>query len=50
MVYYSGGAWSKGGFATLADWTAYVADFAARLQSPLKTSVKDCCGTESCEH
>ena len=50
VVYYSGGAWSKGGFATLADWTAYVADFAARLQSPLRTSVKDCCGTESCEH
>ncbi|MBQ9200895.1 MAG: DUF4861 family protein [Bacteroidales bacterium] len=49
VTYYSGGGWNKGGFATLDDWTACVADFAARLQSPLKTSVKDCCEADHCK-
>ena len=40
VVYYSGGAWSKGGFETLDDWTAYVATFATRLQEPLQVKAE----------
>ena len=38
FAYYAGGGWSKGGFADNAAWNTYVADFAARVASPIKVS------------
>lgn len=39
-VYYTGGGWSKSGFATPADWFGYVKDFAVRVQQPLAVTIK----------
>ncbi len=44
FVYYSGGAWSKGGFENIQAWSQYMADYAARLQQPIKVK------TSFCEH
>ena len=41
LVYYAGYGWKKAGkFNTQKDWNNYLADFAARIQSPLEVSVK----------
>lgn len=39
IAYYAGFGWSKNGFATVEDWDRYVAQFAARLKTPLEISV-----------
>ncbi|NLB01764.1 MAG: DUF4861 domain-containing protein [Bacteroidales bacterium] len=43
FVYYSGGGWSKGGFQDLAAWTAYMKDFALKLNEPLQISLRTAC-------
>lgn len=42
FVYYSGGAWSKGGFENIQAWSQYMADYAARLQQPIKVCTSYC--------
>jgi hypothetical protein len=42
FVYYAGAGWSKGpDFPTAASWNAYLKSFAARLNSPLRVTVKE---------
>ena len=55
MMYYSGGAWSKGGFADLNEWADYLDRYAQRLASPLKVCAGNCCEkghdeAEGCQH
>lgn len=38
-VYYTGGGWSKGGFAAVADWFGYVSAFASALRQPLTVTI-----------
>jgi|WetSurMetagenome_2_1015567.scaffolds.fasta_scaffold18216_4 unsaturated rhamnogalacturonyl hydrolase len=38
--YYVGAGWSKAGFADSAAWGTYLAEFAARLKSPLRVTIK----------
>lgn len=40
LDYYIGAGWSKNGFTDAAAWQAYLAEFAARLKSPLRVTVK----------
>lgn len=39
VAYYAGFGWSKHGFRAVQDWDRYVAQFAARLRSPLEVIV-----------
>lgn len=39
VAYYAGFGWSKNGFPTVEDWDRYVAQYAARLRSPLEVTV-----------
>lgn len=40
LRYYAGAGWSRAGeFASQADWNAYVREFAARVQAPLRVTV-----------
>ena len=39
-VYYWGSGWSKAGIDSYADWQKYLADYAGRLDSPLKITVE----------
>jgi hypothetical protein len=41
VEYYAGAGWSKSGFADSAAWGAYLAEFAARLKSPLRVTIKE---------
>lgn len=42
FVYYAGAGWSKGlDFPDAATWNAYVKSFAARVNSPLRVTVKE---------
>jgi len=38
--YYVGAGWSKSGFDDSAAWQVYLAEFAARLKSPLRVTIK----------
>ncbi len=53
FVYYSGGAWSKGGFENIEAWAAYMAHYAACLQQPLQVKMDiaaaSTCG-KNCKH
>ena len=40
FTYYWGAGWTKWGFENLAAWNAYVADFTAKMKTPLRVSVK----------
>ncbi|MBO5819456.1 MAG: DUF4861 domain-containing protein [Bacteroidales bacterium] len=42
FVYYSGGAWSKGGFENIQAWSQYMADYAAKLKQPIKVCTSYC--------
>ncbi|MCD7973871.1 MAG: DUF4861 domain-containing protein [Candidatus Azobacteroides sp.] len=40
LVYYNGVGWSKAGFNSEEEWVTYVDQFAEKLRSPLKVSLK----------
>lgn len=40
-TYYTGGGWSKGGFATPEEWFDYVKEFAYDVQHPLTVSIAE---------
>lgn len=40
VTYYQGAGWSKFGFPDFASWQQYLTDFKAKLDSPLKATVK----------
>ncbi|MGA2483173.1 MAG: DUF4861 family protein [Candidatus Acidiferrales bacterium] len=39
IAYYAGFGWGKNGFPTVEDWDRYVAQYAARLRSPVEVTV-----------
>jgi len=39
VAYYAGFGWSKNGFPKVEDWDRYVAQYAARLRSPLEITL-----------
>lgn len=39
VAYYAGFGWSKDGFPTVEDWDRYVAQYAARLRSPVEVTI-----------
>jgi len=49
MLYYSGGAWSKGGFENLEAWASYLDRYATCLANPLKVCVANCENAEGCK-
>jgi hypothetical protein len=38
-VYYAGFGWSKSDFRTAEDWDRYLAQYAARLRSPVEVTL-----------
>lgn len=57
VVYYSGGAWSKGGFSDLKTWAAYMAEYAVKIKQPLQVKyvsvpAENCgdCGQHVCKN
>jgi len=39
VAYYAGFGWSKNGFRAVEDWDRDVAQYAARLRSPVEVTV-----------
>lgn len=40
FVYYWGSGWSKGYMPSMDEWKAYLADFAAKIESPIKVEIE----------